>query len=297
MMTSHAGGAHALLSAPLPENVLGLAWLGQAGFALRFGGRLLLIDPYLSDHLARKYAGKEFPHIRRMPPPLDFNSLRGVDCVLCSHRHSDHMDPGALPVIAKNNPSCRFVVPRAELEHARTLGISDVQLVPMNASETVELFSEVSVEAIPSAHETLKSNERSEHHFLGFIIQLPSAAESKIQNLESKIYHCGDCVVYPGLAERLRSAHIDIALLPVNGRSEFLSSRGIAGNMNFAEARQLCLDAQIPILIPHHFGMFDFNTVDPAELARGLSALDSSILQCMLPTADEYYELSLGSGV
>ena len=34
-----------------------LYWLGQAGFVLDIGAHRLLIDPYLSDSLAAKYAG------------------------------------------------------------------------------------------------------------------------------------------------------------------------------------------------------------------------------------------------
>ena len=70
-LTSHDGGARALLDAALSGSTVALAWLGQAGFLVRHAGLRLLIDPYLSDHLARKYAGTEFPHTRMMPAPLD----------------------------------------------------------------------------------------------------------------------------------------------------------------------------------------------------------------------------------
>ena len=70
-LVSHPGGAKALCDVRLPDRAVGLAWLGQAGFALRHAHHRLLIDPYLSDHLARKYAGTEFPHTRMMPAPLE----------------------------------------------------------------------------------------------------------------------------------------------------------------------------------------------------------------------------------
>ena len=72
------GGARALWQASLPDEAVGLAWLGQAGFALRHAGRRWLIDPYLSDHLARKYAGTEFPHERMPPPPLNAEEIRDL---------------------------------------------------------------------------------------------------------------------------------------------------------------------------------------------------------------------------
>jgi L-ascorbate metabolism protein UlaG (beta-lactamase superfamily) len=273
------GGARSLLQAGLPDQAVGLAWLGQAGFALRHAGRRWLIDPYLSDHLARKYAGTEFPHERMMPPPVNAEEIRELDLVLCSHRHSDHMDPGALPTLAANNPGCRFVVPRAELESAIKIGLTVARLIPANAGDAIRLNDSIAIHVLPSAHETLQVNERGEHHFLGFILKLSGLT----------LYHSGDCVVYDGLAERLRSWRIDLALLPVNGRG-----RGVPGNLTFAEAHALCRAARIPAFVPHHFGLFAFNTVDPAELRRNITAAAPGVT-CWLPTVECHWLFSASS--
>ena len=52
-----------------------LQWLGQAGFVLRLGGHTVVIDPYLSDSLAAKYAGTLFEHNRAFSPPVDPTEL------------------------------------------------------------------------------------------------------------------------------------------------------------------------------------------------------------------------------
>jgi hypothetical protein len=52
--------------------------------------------------------------------------------------------------------------------------------------------------------------------------------------------------------------------LPVNGRDNFRKSQGIPGNFTLDEAVRLCVEAEIPAMIAHHYGMFEFNTV-PAE--------------------------------
>jgi len=276
------GGAQALLKTSLPADAVGLAWLGQAGFALRAAGRRLLIDPYLSDHLARKYAGKEFPHVRLMPSPVDAGALRDLDLVLCSHRHGDHMDPGSLPELARNNPRCRFVVPRAEKEYALSIGLDESRLIPANDGDSVRVSESLEIRVIASAHETLQTNARGEHHFLGFILRLGGIT----------LYHAGDCVVYDGLAQRLREERVDVALLPVNGRSAALTARGVPGNMSFAEARDLCAAAGIGLMVPHHFGMFAFNTADPAELRRQIA--ETIAPHCLLPEADKYYRFTIG---
>ena len=38
-----------------------LWWLGQSGFLLKRDDRFLLVDPYLSDSLTKKYADTETP--------------------------------------------------------------------------------------------------------------------------------------------------------------------------------------------------------------------------------------------
>ena len=276
----HEENANALLCGKsLPTGSVGLAWLGQAGFLLKYAKLSMLIDPYLSDSLAEKYRGKEFAHQRMMPAPLKPEEIHDIDAVFCTHRHSDHMDPGTLPALAQGNPLCRFVVPRAEAESALRIGLPEDRIVTLDAGESLALASDVLATAIPSAHETLAVNDRGEHHYLGYILRCGGAV----------IYHSGDCVPYEGLAEKLAQEQIDLALLPINGRDEFRRNRGVPGNMTFDEAVCLCRDAAISMLVPHHFGMFAFNTVDPQTLVCKSNA-DCPLV--MVPSIRSWFEVT-----
>jgi L-ascorbate metabolism protein UlaG (beta-lactamase superfamily) len=231
------------------------------------------VDPYLSDALARKYRGHDFPHDRMMPPPVAPEELRAVNAVLCTHRHTDHMDPETLSAVARASLGCLFVVPRAEEVYARSIGVPAERVRGMAAGELVPLCGDCGVRALPAAHESLSVNDRGEHHHLGYVLSLGAL----------RIYHSGDCVPYDGLAQALRSLGVHMALLPVNGRSERLSAKGFAGNFNFEEAVGLCRDAEIPWLICHHVGMFAFNTVSRQVLERKASALQTGFPRCVLP--------------
>jgi len=279
-LIAQPGGAQALLRARPPQGTVGLAWLGQAGFLLKQPDLCCLIDPYLSDHLARKYAGTEFPHDRLMPPPAAAEEIRGLDLVLCSHRHSDHMDPESLPILASNNPGCRFVVPKAELKSALEIGLPSSRLMPVNAGDTLTISESASLTVLPAAHEVIRTNSLGEHHYLGFVLRMGGVT----------LYHSGDCVVYEGLADRLRALEVDVALLPVNGRRPQLSARGVMGNMTFDEAVGLCAAASIRLLIPHHFGLFAFNTVDRAAIEARAASPDLPV-QCAVPVTNVYYIL------
>ena len=255
-------------------------WLGQAGFLIYCKGVRILVDPYLSDYLAVKYAGKEFPHRRMMSPPIAPGELRGVSWYLCTHAHSDHMDPGTLPVVAKNNPDCRFVAPRAEVSTAMARGVPENRLVPVDDGETIDLSKGLKVEVLPSAHEELVKDEAGHSRFLGYLLKLDGIV----------IYHSGDCVPFPGLLERLIAAGVDLALLPVNGRDEYRRLRNLAGNFTLVEAVKLCRDANIPFMLAHHVGMFEFNTLPKKDLLAGVDLAKPDV-QMIMPDVSVRYEV------
>ncbi|MDF2706682.1 MAG: hypothetical protein K0R62_2334 [Nonomuraea muscovyensis] len=256
-----------------------LWWLGQAGFALRHRGTTLLIDPYLSDSLAEKYRGRLFPHARMHAPPVDPARLTGVDAVLHTHAHTDHMDPWTIRDLLRGNTPV-FVAPRAEREQALRRGIPAGRLTGLTAGEHLVLGPDIEIHAVPAAHEELETDERGDHRFLGYVIRLGGLT----------LYHSGDCVPYPGQAELLAGHGVDVALLPVNGRDAHRLANGVPGNFTVREAARLCREAGIPTLVCHHIGLFDFNTVDPRWAAEQLRA-HAAGLDWLLPDLAVPYEL------
>jgi L-ascorbate metabolism protein UlaG (beta-lactamase superfamily) len=254
-----------------------IQWLGQAGFVLPIGSHTVVIDPYLSDSLAEKYAGTLFEHTRSFPPPVDPTDLV-CDLVICTHRHTDHMDGTTLSALAAVNPGLRICIPRAERNHALALGLDPDSLIEMSVGESFSPLEGLTVTPVPSAHEELLTDDDGQHHFLGVILDTGSF----------KIYHSGDCTPYDGLVDTLRVANIDVALLPVNGRDDYRRRHGVPGNFWIDEALQLCEAAGIPTLVGHHVGLFDFNTVAPAHLDRAA---------VMSPTATRWIRPDVGAWI
>src|SRR5258706_7314584 len=96
---------------PLPD---GLWWLGQSGFMWVQRGRGVLLDPYLSDSLTRKYASTDKPHVRITPLVIEADQLGAVgafDLITSSHNHNDHLDAVTLLPNLSFHPHARLLIP------------------------------------------------------------------------------------------------------------------------------------------------------------------------------------------
>lgn len=231
-------------------------WFGQSGYAIKTASTLICVDLYLSEHLTHKYARTDKPHIRMTRAPVRGGDLRGVRWVFASHKHSDHLDPETLPALLAANPEARLILPLALVDHARSLGVDAGRLMPTRGDETLSLDS-LTVQVLPSAHPGFDYDETTGYPFLGFVFEVDGV----------KLYHSGDTLAYAGLAERLRPHAVNIACLPINGTDERRSQLKVPPNMNMDEALALAAAIGRPLVIPHHYDMFTFNTADVQDFA------------------------------
>ncbi len=80
-------------------------WVAQSGFLIKWQGKHLLFDPYLSDSLSVKYQHTDKPHERMSELVIEPHQLDFIDIVTSSHNHTDHLDGGTLIPILENNPN------------------------------------------------------------------------------------------------------------------------------------------------------------------------------------------------
>lgn len=239
-----------------------LYWLGQAGFVIEFDRFRMLIDPYLSDSLAEKYQGTKYPHVRMMAAPVRPDELDRVDMVLCTHRHTDHMDPATLQPLARKFPHARFVVPAAVIDEAvKRCGVGVERLIAVNAGDRMEILDGCFVSPIAAAHEALDRDRNGNYPWLGYVIDARGV----------RVYHSGDCIPYPGLDESVAAHAPHVALLPVNGRDAQRSGNGVPGNFTLDEAVALARNAGAQAMIAHHHGLFDFNTISSDAIDRRIA--------------------------
>jgi len=230
---------------------LHLWWLGQSGYLIQWQGHHLLVDPYLSDSLTKKYAGSDKPHERMTERAIAPEQLDFIDVVTSSHNHTDHLDGETLIPLLKANPKLTVIISRANVNFAANrLQVTPERLTPIRVDDQPIIVSPFVFQALPSAHETLEQDENGDYKCISLIIQVGSWT----------IYHSGDAIPYDGLTERLKRWKIDIAILPINGRDP---SREVPGNFTGQEAAELGKEIGAGLVIPCHYEMFEFNTVSP----------------------------------
>jgi L-ascorbate metabolism protein UlaG (beta-lactamase superfamily) len=229
-----------------------LWWLGQSGYLLLWKGKRILIDPYLSDSLTKKYAATNKPHIRMSERVVDPQLLKNILIVSSSHNHTDHLDGETLIAIIKNNPSITFIIAEANRQFVcERVQLSNDFPVGLNDEESITI-DEFTFHGIPAKHNEIERDEYDNCKFMGYVIRFGKWS----------IYHSGDTLWYDEMPELLKPFEVDLALLPINGNDP---ARGVAGNLNPEEAAWLGKEIEASIVIPCHYNMFTFNTADPKE--------------------------------
>lgn len=231
-----------------------LWWLGQSGYLLQWQNRHLLIDPYLSDSLTKKYAKTDKPHVRMTERVIDPRRLDFIDVVTSSHNHTDHLDGETLMPLIDVNPGIQMLIPEANRGFVaqRTQQPADFP-VGLNDGESVTLAG-FTFHGIPAAHNELERDEAGRCKFMGYVIQFGPFT----------VYHSGDTLWHEEILQSLHPFSIDLAILPINGNKP---ERRVAGNLDAEEAVRLAQQTGAKMLIPCHYDMFTFNTADPAEFA------------------------------
>ena len=186
------------------------------------------------------------------------------------------MDPVTLTAVLKSSPQAELVLPTALIGHAGQIGIESDRLVGLNHGEVYENSEKkIAVRAISAAHEGLDQNELGEFLYLSFMLEMDGV----------KIFHSGDTVPWEGQGEAVGEG-MDVAFLPINGRD---SSRGVPGNMTSDEAVEFAASLRARHVIPHHYDMFTFNTVDVNEFTHAAKRLPVEVKPVILRCGERFY--------
>jgi L-ascorbate metabolism protein UlaG (beta-lactamase superfamily) len=161
-----------------------IEYLGHSAFAIREGGKELLVDPFLSDN-------------PKAPPSA---SLVKPDLILVTHAHHDHLGD-ALDL------SKRFGCPVLSVSEINDhLEEGGAKVLQGNIGGEVYLpFCRVKM--FPAVHSSSFDDGRYGGEPCSFLIEMGGRT----------VFHAGDTALFSDLSLVADDAEIDVALLPVGG--------------------------------------------------------------------------------
>ena len=199
-----------------------IEYVGHATVVVDLDGVRLLTDPLLRNRVA---------HLRRASG-VSARALRGVDAILISHGHYDHLDLPSLERLGKKLP---VVVPRGlggllrkrrfesviEVEQGETLAIGDLQ-----------------IRAVPAEHDRSRAPFGASADPVGYVV---SGSRS--------IYFAGDTDLFHGMSE---IGPVDIGLIPIWGWGPGLGG----GHLDPERAAQAVALIRPHTVVPIHWGTY-----------------------------------------
>ncbi len=201
-----------------------IQYVGHGTVLIDLGGVRLLTDPLLRNRVA---------HLRRAAK-VDPGALRGVDAVLISHLHYDHLD---LPSLEKLGREMPVVAPRgAGALIRRKAGVKNV--LELAAGEEITIGA-VRVRATRADHDTGRLPLGTQADPLGYVIEGDGRS----------VYFAGDTDLFDEMAA---IAPVDVALLPIWGWGPTMGP----GHMDPTRAAQAAALLRARTAIPIHWGTY-----------------------------------------
>lgn len=198
-----------------------VTFVGHATVEIELDGARLLTDPLLGPRLG--------PLLRRGPLP-DADRLAGVDAVLVSHMHHDHLDLASLRRLGRP-----IVAPAAAAEFLRGRGLGAVTAIERGEQVTV---GGATITAVTAKHDGSRYGRGSAgSEAIGYVVE----------GSRSAVYFAGDTELFGEMAEL--AGRIDLALVPIWGWGPKLGS-GHLDPITAAEALAL-IRPRIAVPIHH----------------------------------------------
>ncbi len=204
-----------------------IVWMGQAGLLIDTGNIKIMVDPYLSDSVARINP----KNWRRVPVDEAF-FREEPDMIVITHNHLDHLDPETLSRLLDTQKTVTLLASYDAWQEARKFG----------GNHNYVMFNRGTVWTQDGLIFTAVKAEHSDLTAIGFVL------DDGVQ----KIYITGDTLYNKEIFGDLPE-DIDAVFLPING---------VGNNMNIADAKRFARKIGAKKAIPIHWGLFD--EINPA---------------------------------
>jgi L-ascorbate metabolism protein UlaG (beta-lactamase superfamily) len=224
-----------------------LTLVRSATLILELAGKRLLVDPMLDDAGARPPVENTQNQVRNPTVPLPMPAedvVRGIDAVLVTHRHRDHLDGRAEELLPRDVPL--FCQPEDE-EALRAHGLDARPVADELGWEGLRIAR------TPASHGT------------GPIAELLAPVSGFVLD---ELYLAGDTVWYEGVAETIERRRPRVAVVNAGG-AEFLEGGLIV--MGIDDVREVA--ARVPTVVAVHMEALNHCFLSRADLRAAVPSV------------------------
>ena len=257
-------------SSSAAEPMVQLNWLGNAGWEIRVGKTIILIDPFLTRREAS--ASAEW----KTDEEGVLNVIKGADYVFAGHSHADHI--ADIPFIAKRFGS-KVIGSRTTTNIALTAGVDQIQLTTISGGEKLD-FKDFSVQVIESQHGVLNRSGRRRQPRSDEVLKPWSGPVMGNAFVE------GGCYLYyftfgkhrllhqstgNFIEENLKELQPDLAILAENGNYDW------AGAIKILRPKTVIIQHYDNWRVPYTEGISSSNRKRAQRMENAIKAVDRSI--------------------
>ncbi|SMB90902.1 conserved hypothetical protein [Hymenobacter roseosalivarius DSM 11622] len=229
-----------------------LVWLGHATFLWRVAGVTLLFDPILLDSRFLR---------RRHPLPCRPEDITGIDYLLLSHGHRDHLDEASIKLVARQNPNMQVLAPLNMAKLLRGMAPS-LQVQEAGWWQQYDLGgnSPLEITYLPAAH----------WHRRGLLDMNQVLWGSFMLRVAGKLlYLCGDSG-FGGHFEEIEKQFgpLDVCIMPIGAYKPAFMMQ--LSHMDPHEAAKAANILRAGHVVPMHYGTFDLSDEPASEPLRTL---------------------------
>ena len=227
-----------------PRSGLRITWIGHASSIVEIDGVRILMDPVWDERAApTSWAGPK----RFFPAPLALSDLPGIDAVMVSHDHYDHLGAGTIRALARLPAveKARWIMPLGVRALLDPLGVPAAQCIELNWMDRTEV-GPVEVTALPARHFSGRSLfNRMQTLWSSFALIGP----------HHRVYYGADSGEWEGFREiGQRFGPFDLSMLEIGASNPLWAEIHMGPEGAVRSFRALGGQG---LLMPIHWGLFD----------------------------------------
>ncbi|MBR1397416.1 MAG: L-ascorbate 6-phosphate lactonase [Selenomonadaceae bacterium] len=245
----------------VPKNNFAMWWLGCMGIWLKSEnqtnltidfwcgtGKRTKTNKYMApNHQYRKMCGCSLnqPNRRVTPIVIDPFAVKSLEAFLCTHYHSDHIDPYVTGAVLQNCPQAKFIGPRACVDIWKQWNVPEDKCILVKPGDVIKI-KDITINVLKSFDRTIEFSAYPVENFNATMDD--KAVNYLIETSGGNLYHAGDSHYSNQFALHGNKYNVDVAL-----GAYAQNPRGLTDKLNTSDILRMAEDLNTKVIIPMHY--------------------------------------------